>query len=471
MIDNITKKADLKRFGATFVTKKTILITASLLFMPMLIFPGTPFEKGKKTSDPFIGERGGFNSLFVNPAGVSGQSGFGLSVTTGMNFTTNDANLMKGIGNIIYEKSQEGEFEIGSINKLGTLLIDLHKSGAVNYALLDSLFDATALDPGTIDWSDPVAVKAANESLSPGEITIIQNNLEGVLDGSNAAFYAALPDKVSTQSLAGLKTGFLIKGFGLGIYNQTTAVGSMNPGSQLFGLEAIDNELGVIVGGGFNIFDGKIALGITANYGLLMRNTSPVSFFNFNTLINGSINYGYNLGVDLGAIWRPTPSIGFGIVFKDVVGYTQTHTPYNAAGLADFLNRRAYLMNRFDYEFTMDIDAGVTWQPDWRFAKPKLSLDLYNLIGYGRAVGKNQDNLEGALYRSLEHIRIGANFTFFEFLKIGAQYYDHYLSTGFGLDLLPLEISFQFKIHNHAVRAATIGDIPIGGDMTVRIYF
>ncbi|MDT8297492.1 MAG: hypothetical protein RQ801_04255, partial [Spirochaetaceae bacterium] len=272
---------------------------------------------------------------------------------------------------------------------------------------------------------------------------------------------------------ASFKTGLLIKGFGLGVYDFATAVAFMDPTTQEYGLETIYNELGVIAGGGIHLMDGKLAVGLSGNYSVLMRNASPIGFDTFDTLINdpGSVNYGYSWGVDAGAIWRPTPALGIGVVFNDILGYTQADTPYTADGFEGFINDNAMIMASYDYEFTMDMDAGVSWQPDWRFVKPSLNLDVYNAIGYGRAVIDNNDDFEAAMYRSLEHIRVGANFTFFDFLKVGAQYYDHYLSAGMGLDLLFLELYGEFKIQDQAIQADTMGDIPIGGDLMVRFHF
>ena len=243
--------------------------------------------------------------------------------------------------------------------------------------------------------------------------------------------------------------------------------------TQEYGLETIYNELGVIAGGGFNLFEGKLALGISGNYGILMRNTSPVGFEDFGTLLNdpGTINYGYTWGVDLGAVWRPTPALGIGIVFNDVVGYTEVDTPHTADGIIGLFDSGAYLMDSMNYKFTMDLDAGITWQPDWRFVQPKLSFDMYNVIGYARDVADNGDDFESAMYRTLEHMRFGANFTFFEFLNIGGQFYDHYLSVGAGLDLLFLELYGEVKIRDDSFSASDLGDVPIGGDLMVRIHF
>jgi hypothetical protein len=454
------------------VRKHIVNLLIVLFILPATLFAGTLFEEEKKTSDPYVGERGGFNSLFVNPAGAAGQSGFELSANVGGRSTSNDIKLFVGF---IEAANEMGVFsgdtpDINSIADASQNLSDLYSEGVIDDALLDSLFDTTTLDPDTIDWSDPAAVEAAASSLTPAEITTIETNGSGIVDGSNAAFFAALPGSVSIDALASLKTGFIIKGFGLGVYDQAFAVGIMDP-SGTIGLETVYNELGIIAGGGFNLFEGKLALGISGNYGILTRNQSPIGLDNLDQLVTGGVNYGYTWGIDLGAVWRPTPSLGVGIVFNDVVGSTQADLPYTATGgYEELFETQAYIMDSLDYEVTLDLDAGITWQPDWRFVKPKLSFDMYNVIGYARDVSDNGDDFQSAMYRSLEHMRFGANFTFFEFLKLGTQYYDHYISAGVGLDLLFIELYGEFKIGEEIFNTDS-GDVPMGADLMVRIHF
>jgi len=450
-----------------------IIILFVLLILPATLFAGTLFEDEKKTSDPYVGERGGFNSLFVNPAGAAGQSGFELSVNVGARTKVNDAKLLMGMTDMAMAVGSGGASEVDNIADASQTLVELVDSGVIDQALIDSLFGGTSLDWASVDWTDPAAVQTAAEGLSGAETTTIETNLDGVVDGSNAAFYAALPGEISVDALASFKTGFLIKGFGLGVYDYAMGVAFMDSASQEYGLKTIYNELGVIAGGGFNLYEGKLAIGFSGNYGILMKNSSPVGFDNFNSLISdpGTINYGYTWGVDLGAVWRPTPALGVGITFNDVIGYTQVDTPYTADGIMGIIDSGAYLMDNVQYEFTMDMDAGITWQPDWRFVRPKLSFDMYNVIGYAEDVAENGDTFEEAMNRTLSHMRFGANFTFFDFLNIGGQYYDHYLSVGAGLDLLFLELYGEVKVHEEMFYNSDINDVPIGGDLMIRLHF
>ena len=455
-----------------------ITILAVLFILPAALFAGTLFEDEKKTSDPYVGERGGFNSLFVNPAGTAGQSGFELSVNGGARTNINDVKFFMGMADMAVAMSNSdggGTTDVNTIADASQALVGLVDSGVVNEALINSLFESTALEWSNVDWSDPTAVQTAAEGLSSAEIETIEQNVDGVMDGSNSDFYAALPAEVSVDGLADMKVGFLIKGFGLGVYDQATAVAFMDSASQEFGIKTIYNELGIIAGGGFNLFKGKLAIGFSGNYGILTKNASPVGFDDFNTLINDpdTVKYGYNWGIDLGAVWRPTPALGVGIVFNDVIGYSQVNMPYYANGFLGIFESGAYLMDsdNVQYEFSMDMDAGITWEPDWRFVRPKLSFDMYNVIGYARDVADNGDTFEEAMNRTLYHMRFGANFTFFDFLKIGTQYYDRNLSFGAGLDLLFLELYAEFKMSDEIFYNSDINDVPLGGDLMVRIHF
>ena len=443
-----------------------------LISLPAALFAGTLFEDNKRTSDPYIADRGGFNSLFVNPAGAAGQSGFELAINVGGASTSNDIKLITSVADMAMAMDSDQGLTGESLADVGQTLSDLYDSGVISDALIDSIFDTTAgtMETTSIDWSDPAQVQAAAEAMSQAEIDEVVVNVEGIMDGSNTAFFNALPGEISIDAVASFKTGFLIKGWGLGVYDHAVGVAYMDPVDQTYGLKSLYNELGVVAGGGFNILDGKWAIGVSGNYGVLTK-SYQVSFENFDQLINGSINYGYTWGVDAGVIWRPTPALGVGLVVNDIIGYTEADAPRTAAGFQGFFDDSAYLMDELKYEVTTDFDMGVSWQPDWRFVKPKLGVDIYNVIGYGRAVSDENDDFEDAMYRLLGHMRLGANFTFFDFLKVGAQYHNNYISAGLGLDLLFLELYGEFKIQDKAVHADDVGDVPIGADLMVRVHF
>lgn len=440
--------------------------------LPAVLYAGTLFEAEKRTSDPYVGEKGGFNSLMVNPAGTAGQSGFELSANVGARSKTSDLQFLTGMYNAA---SSMGALDGGvptadTVGDGGQVLSELYSDGIVSDALLDSLFDGTALDPSSVDWSDPAAVEAAADTLSAGDISTIEGKAEGIADGTNTDFFDALPGSISINAVASAKIGFIIKGFGLGVYDHAAAVALMDS-SGTFGLESVYNELGVVAGGGANFFKGKLALGVSGNYGVLTKNQDAIGFDDMGALASGAINFGYTWGIDIGAVWRPTPALGVGIVFNDVVGYTEADLPYESSGgYEELFATQAYLMDSLEYEVTFDIDAGITWQPDWKFVQPKFSFDMYDIVSYGQDVAEYDDDFEEAMYRALAHMRFGANFTFFQFLKIGTMYYDNYISAGIGLDLLFLEIYADFKVSDQVFYVGW-DDAPLGADLMVRIHF
>ena len=444
-------------------------IASLLMFMPMLIFAGTLFEDERKINDPFIGENAGFNSFFVNPAGAAGESGLELSFRIGALGSANASDFFSTITGMLLNVSQS-DLTGDSLAALGLSFSRLRTNGAIDDAMINSIFGDTPLDTKSTNWASPDEVAKNAKALSAEQIRLIDMKTKGVLVGLNRAFFNAASSNITTQMLFNLKAGFLIKGFGAGLYDMAKIASFVGKSSPNFSIQTVYNELGVIAGGGFRMFRGKFALGLTANYGILMRNSSPISITNFADLIAGSINYGYSWGLDLGAIWRITPSWGLGIVFNDVFGYTQTNTPYRAEGILGFISKKAFLINPFEYQFTGDIDIGITWQPDWRGVQARFGFELLNLISYGRDVKNSGEQAADALYRSLEHIRIGAGFKFFDMLSLGVQYSSHYISAGLGLDLLFMELYSEFKIKEDAIKFARFADYPIGWNLTLRIH-
>lgn len=450
-------------------TMKVPCITALVMLMPMLISAGTLFEDERKINDPFIGEIAGFSSFFVNPAGAAGQSDLDLSIRLGGFGSSNSFDFFSGLTDMVLTASQSG-FTPESVADLGLSFSRLRTNGAITNGMLNAIFGGTPLDIANTNWTNPEDVVQKAKTLTPEHIKIIEAKAGGIVDGSNSAFYRSIDRDITNQTLFSLRGGFLIKGFGVGLYDLAQVSLLVGKNSQKLNIQTVYNELGVIAGGAFRMFNKKLALGLTANYGILMRNSAPITMDNFMSLIAGSINYGYSWGLDLGAVWRITPSWGLGIVFNDFLGYTQVNTPYRAPGILGIIAEEAFLIQSYDYEFTRDIDLGVTWQPDWRGAEPRFGFELLNLIGYARDVKNNEESLTDALYRSLEHIRIGAGFKFFDMLSLGLQYHAHYVSAGLGLDLLFMEVYSEFKIKEDAVQFERVADYPIGWNITFRIH-
>ena len=57
------------------MNKGLALLLIMFIFTVTAVFAGTPFEDDHKTWDPYLADtQGGFDSLFVNPAGLAGQT-------------------------------------------------------------------------------------------------------------------------------------------------------------------------------------------------------------------------------------------------------------------------------------------------------------------------------------------------------------------------------------------------------------
>ena len=460
---------------------KRLLLLSVLQALPLMLFAGTLFETEKVVTDPFIGERGGFQSLFINPAGVAGESAFEISSRGGLRAKPDDVRLIATMTTLSQELQLDADtdFSLNSVERIGKDLSKLYDAGVINDALIDSLFNGTSLDPSSVNWKDRDAVEKAAQKLADNssEQTILRNKVEKIFNEPESdeakAFYNALPQNISMSTLVSGNMGFLIDGFGAGIYVQGAGDFNIDPSNRSFSLDSVHSELGVIAGGGFELFEGKLALGITGNYGVLARNSAPIPATDFESLINGpnSLLYGYSWGVDVGALWRPTPELGVGVVFNDVVGSTEVDYSRMANGYAGLFSSGAFFASKLDYKVTLDMDAGITWQPDWKVFVPRFSFDLYNVIGYAQDVIKYEDNFGEALNRSLGHMRFGANFTLFGILEAGAQYYNHYLSLGLGADLFILEVFGEVKVHDEVFKTRRFGQMPIGADVLVRLHF
>lgn len=445
--------------------KNRIFIAFILLTLPGLLFAGTAFEAEKKTYTPYVGDRGGFRSLFVNPAGAAGQSGFELSVEVGARGSMNDINALSALGKAASTMASAGagDLEVDTVEDLGPVLSDLYDAGVINDTTIDFIFAGTSMDSVSgLDWTDPNAVIAAAGGLTQPELDAIVTNFDTNVTNGNLETALSSVD-VTLDGVASAQIGFLIKGFGLGVYDHAAVVASVSD----LGFQTIYNELGIIVGGGFNLFKGKLALGLSGNYSILSRYNN-LSFEDLGNLMTEPMNYGYAWGLDIGMVWRPTPSVGIGLVMNDVVGWTE----YNLSNVGTLatLFPDAIFPSSFKYEYTVDMDVGFSWQPDWRFVRPKFGFDFYDVISYGQNAVEQGWDFETAMYRALDNIRVGAGFTFFNFLNIAFQYYDHYIALGAGLDLLFLEVYGEIKA-NESIFYEPKGDYPVGADLMVRIHF
>lgn len=471
-----------------------------LLLLPTLLFAGTFFEDEKTASDVFIAERAGVSSLFVNPAGSAGKTGFEISADAGFRSTPEDADMLTNLYKISYLMADGHELDQSDVAHLGRSFSQLYRSGALNNTALEAIFASTALSPygdngvegggDDLDWSDTNEVASRASSMSQQDLIRISNNFGRVFSGENSDFIRNLASIMKTEILAGAQTGFIINGFGLGLnltvaattfidphHNETVPDNTVNASSfwsDSMGIKDFYTEFGIIGGGGLDFLDGKISVGATLNYSILTKLADPVSFQNsiheaFNV---NAIKYGYSWGLDVGAIFRPIPILNIGVVLNDVLGYAEVEPLYSADNFMEYLKTASMFINRFNYQFMLDVDAGITLEPDWSgVLDASFGFEFYNLVGYLRGLSDNKAGFAGAMYDSLEHFRIGAKLKFFDFFKVGTHFYNHYFSVGLGFDMLFFDFFTEFKLHDTVFKAPRAGRFPLGADVMVRFHF
>ncbi len=453
--------------GGFIVRKYTFLLI--LLLLTNVLFAGTLFEDIKNISDPFVADIGGFNSFMINPAGTAGHSGFDFSVNGGFQSSINDLKLINALTSLALKQSSSG-FTDANLMETVSVFSDLYNEGLVNDSLFNGLFNGVTMPVS--DWGDMDQIESAISGLSDADMDQISSNINDIMEGTNAAFFSGLPSgNMNLDFLGSFKSGFLVNGWGFGIYNQLFSLISIDTVSPRYGIENVYNELGLMAGGAFKILNGKLALGVMGNYSLLMKSNSFTKMNDFQSLLSNNINYGYSWGVDIGAVWRLSPTLNFGFVLNDVAGFTQADTPYSAAGIDGFFSDQAYLMKQFDYKVTMDMDTGISWHPDWSIVKARFGADLYNTVSYIRDVAESGESYKDALYRSLHHLRLGADFTFFNFLTLGAQYNRHYISAGIGFDFMIMEILAEAKMNDRFIHENSFKDMPVAADLLIRFYY
>lgn len=424
------------------------------------------FDGSKKTIDPFIGDRGGFSTLLVNPAGSAKQSGFEFSMSSGAVSTREDLRIMS-------EQLRD------SLTKSGHELSIEDLLKYVDEERYEELLDSESFDQHLkvlttilgqdLENGDADSLEEILCKLSDKDWEDIQDSIDGMLEDADAGLFFKNP---KVEALASLKIGFLMNGFGLGVYNNFVGIFFLDPLRQTVGIAPFYSELGLLAGGGVALFDGKVQLGFSANYGILLNSTEAIFLDDyFDSILNADANRDYNWGLDVGVLLSPVPSLGIGLVFHDILGSIDSVAPRD---VADMLGIQDSLYEPSDYYFPdlIDTDIGFSWQPDWKGFRPKFSLDLYNIVDCFRnaqSIMENEDDAEKAFSHSLEHVRVGASITLFEFLKLGMQYYDHFFSCGLGIDIRFFELYGEVKVHDGIVESHD--DVLQGMELMLRLYF
>jgi hypothetical protein len=445
--------------GVRFMKNKLLLFM--MILIPAMIFAGTAFETEKKTSDPYIADNGGFESLFVNPAGAAGISEFQVAIEAGTSGKLSDYKAIRSLGEMAKGMSSD-DLSSSDMESAAETLADLVDSGQIEPDTLDELLAGTSIAGTISDYTDADALADAFSGLSESDLEQIATNYENDSpeNGGDDSISNDVQDiEIKVNATATARVGFLIKGFGLGIYDHAMAVASVAD----MGFEEVYDEAGAIAGFGINILNDKLSVGASGNFSMLGQ-ADNLSIEDMDAFYDSTpIHYGYSWGVDAGAIWHMSPALNLGLVFNDIIGCTQYDYPYSDT-MANIVD--GGLNPPSDYKFTMDMDMGISWKPNWRFVQPKLSADFYDLIGFVADYEDDGYSWEEAL----SQLRLGANVTFFKFLNIGTQYYDHDLALGAGLDLLFLELYGQVKVAD-TIFYDWSDKQNVGADLLVKIHF
>lgn len=428
-----------KRLMAFLVTT----ITAAALYA------GTPFEDDLKTWDPYVADtEQGFDSIFVNPAGMAGQSSFVASVETGTFGQLEDyARVQDFIDFYNAFNDAGGSMSLSTAENMVEIMQDNMTQEMANDLFADTPLAMTDID--TLDAADL-------EGLTPEELQTIADNYASAEPGTFEEIFDIHYD-IAVES----RVGFLLGGIGGGVYYRQSFPFSAGDA----GFTMMKSEIGAIAGAGFNF--GPIALGASMNYGLLL--TYPeMTMDQYGNIGDVPMLYGYAWGVDAGAIWNITDSLSLGLVFNDIIGSTVDDA--GETTMNQLLDGTYVDEVSFDYEFTFDVDVGLTWQPDWKFFSPKFSVDYYDVVGLIRYLEDNGEDMEDqAIARMIfNQLRIGTQLKLLETLTVGAQYYNNFFSVGAGLKILAVEVGLEVVFEDAFLYSDYNDQSQVGANLLIR---
>ena len=425
---------------------KKILIILIFIAMAAAVFAQTrPFEVTKNSYDPFIAEKGGFDSLFINPAGMAGQTeAFVYEMEAGTSGKTSTYKTLEIFlrnpdlltGETTFSDPTPADLE-AIMDLLVVTLSDADVVTLLNGTTLDTVENINTTaglaaylnDGGTISEADVILI-GDNAELNP---TIIKDAVTGLTQDL----------KVNVE--ATVKMGTLIHGFGIGVYGNAYSV--LDAASM--GFSSMIGESGVKAGYGFNL--GPLGLGVSADFAML----GYIPSASIADLMTINMVYGYAWGIDFGATFDILPSLTVGAVMTDIIG------SYADAGTTTLeelmLGTTPSTDIPYTYSFDMDLDVGVTWAPDLgKLLKPSFSVDYYDFIGMFR-------NPPATFQDAFNHMRFGAELELLTFLNVKAQYYQEFFTLGAGVDLLFLEVFGEFLFNQEFT--------DIGASVLVKLHF
>jgi len=422
-------------FRRNIIMKKKPVLFLLLAGLPAALFSATLLEQSLNSYDPYLADRDGFDSLFMNPAGMSGDTQyFSLAGDAGTWGKPENYELLKDNLDSITAMASGDPDEFTAEDAVSLLPLMLEEIDADTWTSLTAGVSTVPTDlesAQSYDWS----------TAPSGDLDIIASNMSdpGLQEDVMNQF-----DNISYTVEAGLRVGTLINGFGFGLYGNTYFLYSL--GAQ--GLHDMLFETGAVAGYAFDM--GPFSLGFSGKFALLLAD-DPMYPFNITDgqIKDQQILYGYAWGLDAGLIWEPVDSFRMAVLFSDIIGSVTPVEDMASGSLGDFLDGNIAGPDG-SYAWNLDVGAGLAWKPDWRVVQPKFSLDFYNIVGLVRELSDEsysgvQDFYQSEATTFLRHMRVGANLRFFNFLDVGSSYYMEYISLGVGVDIRFLEAYVEVK--------------------------
>ncbi|MBN2656787.1 MAG: hypothetical protein JXR86_06985 [Spirochaetales bacterium] len=410
--------------------KKIFLVIAISSFLFGLTAQSRPFEDSKNSYDPFIAQKGGFESLFVNPAAMAGETDvFTWDLeggTQGKKSTYESIRFMMENSSAL-TGGDTSTLESADVEQVLDLL-----GSAVSQEDLDTLTLGTAISGKT---AEQIQIWFAEGN------TLTQTDIDLIADSVSAN-----QDTIIANALGNLqvtlefttKMGTLINGFGLGVYGNAYSV--LDAGEM--GFDSLIAETGIKTGYGFKI--GNLGLGLSGDFAMIGDFTydGGISMMEIAEIMNQTMYYGYAWGIDAGVTLDILPSLTIGAVMTDLIG------TYNYAGhttLENMLSGTTAIPLTYTYQFDLDLDLGITWAPklgEGKILNASFSADYYNIVSLFRPETRPLTAQD-----ALKNMRLGAQIQLLSFINARAQYYQEYFTLGAGVDLLFIEVfgEFQFK--------------------------
>lgn len=428
------------------------------VLLPSIVFANTLQERSLKGYDPYLADKDGFDSLFINPAGIASETDiFNIAMEAGTWGKLDNYKLLAdNIDNLNAMVSGE-DFTLETAESILPVLTPEIDDDLIQKVLKGTTYTSTGSnkDFSLENLTNP-------EFWSDLQVSDLEQIAENLQDQTLQKNIMEQFDSIQYNLEMEARLGTLIKGIGFGIYVNNYSLYSL--GAQ--GIRDMLFEMGAVLGYGFEL--GPFSLGVSGNFSMLLADDPRMPFNIVQPLENQQVLYGYAWGLDVGAIWEPLDSWRFAVVLDNILGSVTQEEDMAIGSVDDVLSGNIGKPNS-DYNFTLDMSVGMSWQPKVGAVRPKFSLDFYDFIGMTRSLkeGESYSNIERLYISSaptfLRHMRVGANVRFLNFLDVGASYYMEYITVGLGLDIYFIELFLEARTkHNFS---------DVGADLMLKFKF